>query len=163
MSAKRRLRDLIAQNETWLTAQIIHYAKERGYTPFTSTLQQAWLASIRGLSAPLIAALDEGHEFAAVTAETDYARDPIALYGIEAAKRHRTRGVTLGLFLGLMKSYRETYLDLVAGSAEFRRPRGAPIDWLSTASSIAWRLASATNGRASRPTSNSSNCAPRTA
>ncbi len=117
MSAKRRLRDLIAQNETWLTAQIIHYAKERGYTPFTSTLQQAWLASIRGLSAPLIAALDEGHEFAAVTAETDYARDPIALYGIEAAKRHRTRGVTLGLFLGLMKSYRETYLDLVAGSA----------------------------------------------
>ncbi len=50
-----------------------------------------------------------------MAAEADYARDPIALYGIEAARRHRSRGVTLGLFLGLMKSYRETYLELVSG------------------------------------------------
>jgi signal transduction histidine kinase/CheY-like chemotaxis protein/HPt (histidine-containing phosphotransfer) domain-containing protein len=113
MSQNRRLRDLIASSENWLTARIIHYAKERGYTPFTSTLEQAWLASIRGLSAPLIAALDEDRPFAAVHASADYAHDPIALYGIEAARRHRTRGITLGLFLGLMKSYRETYKDLV--------------------------------------------------
>ena len=111
----RRLRDLIAGGENWLTARIIRYAKERGYTPFTSTLEQAWLTSIRGLSAPLIAALDECRPFGAVAAEVDYARDSIALYGIEAAKRHRSRGVTLGLFLGLMKSYRQTYVELVTG------------------------------------------------
>ena len=111
----RRLRDLIAGGENWLTARIIQHAKARGYTPFTSTLEQAWLASIRGLSAPLIAALDEGRPFGAVAAEADYSRDPIALYGIEAAKRHRSRGVTLGLFLGLMKSYRQTYVELVTG------------------------------------------------
>jgi signal transduction histidine kinase/CheY-like chemotaxis protein/HPt (histidine-containing phosphotransfer) domain-containing protein len=115
MPEPRRLRDLIAGDENWLTARIIKYAKERGYTPFTSTLEQAWLASIRGLSAPLIAALDEGRPFGAVAAEADYSRDPIALYGIEAAKRHRSRGVTLGLFLGLMKSYRQTYVELVTG------------------------------------------------
>ena len=113
--ASRRLRDLIAGGEHWLTARIIDHAKARGYTPYTSTLEQAWLASIRGLSAPLIAALDAGRPFEAVAAEADYARDPIALYGIEAAKRHRSRGVTLGLFLGLMKSYRESYVELVAG------------------------------------------------
>ena len=50
-----------------------------------------------------------------MAAEADYSRDPIALYGIEAAKRHRSRGVTLGLFLGLMKSYRQTYVELVTG------------------------------------------------
>ena len=111
----RRLRDLIAGGENWLTARIIKYAKERGYTPFTSTLEQAWLASIRGLSAPLITALEEGRPFGAVAAEADYSRDPIALYGIEVAKRHRSRGVTLGLFLGLMKSYRQTYVELVTG------------------------------------------------
>jgi signal transduction histidine kinase/DNA-binding response OmpR family regulator len=120
----RRLRDLIAGGEPWLTARIIQHAKQRGYTPYTSTLEQAWLASIRGLSAPLIAALDAGRPFAAAAAEADYSRDPIALYGIEAAKRHRSRGVTLGLFLGLMKSYREAYVELVTGpqSREEDRP-----------------------------------------
>ena len=111
----RKLRELIAGGENWLTARIIHHAKARGYTPYTSTLEQAWLASIRGLSAPLIAALDERRPFQAVAAEADYSHDPIALYGIEAAKRHRSRGVTLGLFLGLMKSYRQTYVELVTG------------------------------------------------
>lgn len=115
MSQIERLRRLVAENEAWLTQRIIHYAKTRGYTPFTSTLEQAWLASIRGLSAPLLAALDEGRAMSAVCAEADYARDPIAYYGIEAARRHRTRGITLGLFLGLMKAYRQTYVDLVTG------------------------------------------------
>jgi PAS domain-containing protein len=131
MPEPRRLRDLIADSENWLTARIIQHAKERGYTPFASTLEQAWLASIRGLSAPLIAALDEGRPFGAVAAEADYSRDPIALYGIEAAKRHRSRGVTLGLFLGLMKSYRQPYVELVTGPdsrEEDRRENCAIVD-----------------------------------
>ncbi|WP_170153161.1 hybrid sensor histidine kinase/response regulator [Roseiarcus fermentans] len=114
MPTTQQLRDLIAASDHWLTARIIHYAKERGYTPFTSTLEQAWLASIRGLSTALLAALDLGRLSSPVEASSDYTHDPIALFGIEAARRHRTRGVTLGLFLGLMKSYRETYQDLVS-------------------------------------------------
>jgi signal transduction histidine kinase/CheY-like chemotaxis protein len=113
----RRLWSVVAANEDRLTAQIIDYAKERGYTPFTSTLEQAWRASIRGLSAPLLTVLAEGRALTAVIAEPEYGRDPIAFYGIEAARRHRTRGITLGLFLGLMKSYRRTYLDLVDAEA----------------------------------------------
>ncbi|MDR3373570.1 MAG: ATP-binding protein [Ancalomicrobiaceae bacterium] len=113
----QNLHDVVAANEATLTARIIEYAKARGYTPFTSTLEQAWRASIRGLSAPLLAALSEGRSLTPVSAEAEYGRDPIAFYGIEAARRHRTRGITLGLFLGLMKSYRHSYLDLVRSSA----------------------------------------------
>ncbi|TBW38776.1 response regulator [Siculibacillus lacustris] len=123
-----RLHDIVAGGEKWLTARIIHYAKQRGFTPFTSTLEQAWLASIRGLSEPLLAALAEGRTIAAVSAEPDYARDPIARYGIEAARRHRTRGITLGLFLGLMKSYRRSYLDLVAATDLAPEERAAAAD-----------------------------------
>ena len=115
MSKTQPLRDLIASSEHWLTARIIGYAKQRGYTPFTSTLEEAWLASIRGLSTALLAALDDGRLSSPVEASSDYTHDPIALYGIEAARRHRTRGVTLGLFLGLMKSCRETFQDLASG------------------------------------------------
>jgi signal transduction histidine kinase/ActR/RegA family two-component response regulator len=110
----RHLHALIAASEDWLTGRIIHYAKLLEYTPYTSTLEQAWRASILGLSEPILAALAAGEPPRPVRAEADYARDPVALYGIEAARRHRTRGITLGLFLGLMKSYRRSYLDLVA-------------------------------------------------
>jgi signal transduction histidine kinase/ActR/RegA family two-component response regulator len=110
----RHLHALIAASEDWLTGRIIHYAKALDYTPYTSTLEQAWRASIRGLSEPILAALAGDQPPRPVRAEADYARDPVALYGIEAARRHRTRGITLGLFLGLMKSYRRSYLDLVA-------------------------------------------------
>jgi signal transduction histidine kinase/DNA-binding response OmpR family regulator len=109
-----RLEDVIAAGDAWLTQRIIHYAKDLDYTPFTSTLEEAWLASVRGLSASMLKALEEGQPSAGVRAQADYAHDPIALYGIEAAQRHRTRGITLGLFLGLMKSYRRAYVDLVA-------------------------------------------------
>lgn len=114
--AMRRLGELVAANETALTVSVIGYAKERGYTPFTSTLEQAWRTSVRGLSNALLTALAEGRGFSPVSAEADYTRDPIAFYGIEAARRHRTRGITLGLFLGLTKSYRAAYLDLIAAT-----------------------------------------------
>jgi len=48
------LRDLIAESESWLVAQVLAYARERGYTKYTSTLEEAWRASIAGLSAPLM-------------------------------------------------------------------------------------------------------------
>ncbi len=123
MNSMRRFHDVVAANEDRLTARIIDYAKERGYTPFTSTLEQAWRASIHGLSAPLLAVLAEGRACTAVVAESEYGRDPIAFYGIEAARRHRTRGITLGLFLGLMKSYRRTYLDLADDEASSEAER----------------------------------------
>jgi signal transduction histidine kinase/CheY-like chemotaxis protein/HPt (histidine-containing phosphotransfer) domain-containing protein len=113
MQAEQELCDLIAGSQGWLTSRIIHYAKTRGYTPYTSTLEQAWVASICGISEPLIEAVKEGRTLYEAAATADFARDPIANYGIEVAQRHRTRGITLGLFLGLMKSYRLTYLDLV--------------------------------------------------
>jgi nitrogen-specific signal transduction histidine kinase len=45
--------------------------------------------------------------------DEDYARDPLASFGILEAKRHRSRGVTLGMFIGLMKYYRQAYLDIL--------------------------------------------------
>ncbi len=39
--------------------------------------------------------------------------DPIAMFGIVEAQKHRERGVSLNMFLGLMKYYRQSYIDLV--------------------------------------------------
>jgi len=45
--------------------------------------------------------------------DDDFAGDPSAAFGVLEARRHRERGITLGLFLGLFKYYRQTYVDLV--------------------------------------------------
>jgi signal transduction histidine kinase/ActR/RegA family two-component response regulator len=107
------LADLVATHEQWLMARILEYAKLLGYTRYTSTLVKAWQISISGLSASLLAALRSQEGVPELGPDEDYTRDPIAAFGVLEAQRHRARGVTLGMFLGLMKYYRQSYIDLV--------------------------------------------------
>ncbi len=108
----QQLCDLISRREDWLVDKTIGYAKQYGYTPFTSTLAEAWRVSICGLSDPLIKALTH-YDAPPQLVAGDYAEEFITAFGVDAARRHRSRGVTIGLFLGLMKYYRQSYLDLL--------------------------------------------------
>ena len=108
----KQLCDLISRREDWLVDKTIGYAKLYGYTPFTSTLAEAWRVSICGLSGPLIKALTH-YDAPPQLVAGDYSEESITAFGIDAARRHRSRGVTIGLFLGLMKYYRQSYLDLL--------------------------------------------------
>jgi len=103
---------LISRGEDWLMARVLSYAKDQGYTAYTSTLLEAWRASIHGLSLPLIAFLREGAD-PELPAGHVFGDDPAAAFGISEATKHRARGVPLEMFLGLMKYYRATYLDLL--------------------------------------------------
>lgn len=109
----KKLQTLIADNEDWLIERVLFYAKKHGYTQFTSTLKEAWRASIQGLSAPLIDALTIFGNLPDLHAGTDFTKNPITTFGVQQAIQHRARGVTLQLFLGLNKYYRQTYVDLV--------------------------------------------------
>ena len=110
------LKELIANNEKWLMKQILQYARARGYTKYTSTLQETWRLSIAGLSASLLSALKKRRSNLELKPDEDYMKDPAASFGIIEAQKHRKRGVNLALFLGLMKYYRESYKDLVRQS-----------------------------------------------
>ncbi|MGE5247376.1 MAG: PAS domain-containing protein, partial [Verrucomicrobiota bacterium] len=109
----RRLRDLIADRESWLVQRIVAYARDRGYTAYTSILEDAWRASVAGLSAPLIELLDRSVAPPELSADDDLSFDPLAAAGVLEARRHRERGVPLAMFLGLMKYCRQGYVDLV--------------------------------------------------
>lgn len=112
----QKLYDLIAGKENWLIKQVLHYAKEHNYTKYTSTLEEAWRMSIAGLSSSILSALRSSQEIPELAVDHDYSSDPIASFGILEAKRHRKRGVNFKMFLGLMKYYRQSYLDLVIGA-----------------------------------------------
>ena len=107
------LHSIIAVNETWLIDRILLYAKRHGYAKYTSTLREAWRQSIAGLSGSLISALEKRLPTVELGSDEDYTDDPLTRFGIDAAKRHRERGVGLAMFLGLMKYYRQSYIDLL--------------------------------------------------
>ncbi len=108
-----KLYQLIAQNENWLLQRVIEYAKEREYTRFTSTLIDAWQVSISGLSASILRATRSPTSIPELGPDDTFNQTEIDQFSCEEVRRHRARGVTLGMFLGLVKFYRQSYLDLV--------------------------------------------------
>jgi diguanylate cyclase (GGDEF)-like protein len=96
--------------------RILSYARQRDYTKYTSTLKEAWRLSISGLSKSMVEALNsKGHDLE-LGPDEDYINDSAAQFGIIQAKRHRERGISLAMFLGLMKYYRQSYSDLIRES-----------------------------------------------
>ena len=112
----KKLIDLISSNEDWLMQRILDYAKAKDYTKYTSTLVEAWRLSISGLSESFIKGLKKYNGIPDLGPDEDYSKDPITAFGILEAQRHRSRGVTLSMFLGLMKYYRQSYIDLISKS-----------------------------------------------
>lgn len=106
----------INDHEDWLMSRILDYAQQRNYTKYTSTLKEPWRLSISGLSKSLSELIVTKGEDVELGPEEDFGKDPATQYGIMEATRHRQRGVSLDLFLGLMKYYYQSYQDLIVES-----------------------------------------------
>ena len=109
----QEVRLLFADSEDWLIARILHYAQEFGYARYTSTLEEAWRVSIRGLTDSLLLAIDDRGCNLDIACEEDVRADAAVAFGIREARKHRSRGVDFQMFLSLMKYYRTTYEDFV--------------------------------------------------
>jgi len=113
----KRLCGLIASHEDWLLNRILHYAKERGYVKnASSSLEGAWRMSVSGLSGLLLSAIQKDNRIPEIGPEEDYTQEPIASFVVSEAQRHRERGVTLGMFLSLLKCQRQCYKELISQS-----------------------------------------------
>jgi PAS domain-containing protein len=114
---------LLESNEDWLMDRILEYAIRFGYAKYTSTLKEAWRLSISGMTSSIVEGIRKN--ISEIEPEDDFSEDPVAMFGIIEAQRHRERGVSLSMFLGLMKYYRQTYIDLMENAdlndAEKRR------------------------------------------
>ena len=112
-TAMKPLSELILKNEQWLMKKTLSYAISLNYAKYTSTLEEAWRVSIAGLSRSLVDAFEQSEAIPEINIDEDFASDSLASFGILEAQRHRSRGVTLIMFLGLMKYYRQSYIDLI--------------------------------------------------
>lgn len=104
------LKTLIVNHEDWLTDRVVHYAQQKSYTEYSSTLREAWRISICGLSAPLVQLIDAAQS-TQVPQET--AIMDATEFGVSQGLKHRSLGIELSDFVGLLKLYRNAYVDLV--------------------------------------------------
>lgn len=119
--------DLLQSSEDRLIELILYYANQEGYTRYTSTLKEAWRLSIEGLSKAIIEVVERSDMVPELSPEEDYANDPATQFGVIEAQRHRGRGVNLSMFLGLMKYYRQSYVDLLTESGGFDYPKSVEL------------------------------------
>ena len=108
-----RLIDLVSQHEDWILRRVIDYAKVHEYTRYTSTLIEAWRISIHSLSEAMAEVLTTQEEVPSPSLDDTFNETIIDQFSITEVRKHRARGVTLGMFLGLVKYYRRGYDDLV--------------------------------------------------
>jgi len=111
------LADLISAGEEELISKVLHYAAQMGYARYTPDDSAVWRKSVQGFSRGIVVALAKSDKIPEVSPDLDYSHDPIAAFGIEQARKHRSRGVALDMFLGLMKYFRQSYQDFVDESA----------------------------------------------
>jgi diguanylate cyclase len=105
--------DLIEENQSFLTKRILFYAKIHDYVKYTSTLEEAWVMSIKGLSHALAAAVGLDDAVPEIDVDHDFTNHAISAFGVMEARKHRGRGISLEMFLSFFKYYRQAYLDLV--------------------------------------------------
>lgn len=107
------LRSLFESGEAWIVKRVLRYARDLGYSRYTSTLEEAWRVSVQGLTSSMLMMLEQCGFELDIECEEDLSKDAAVLFGIREAGLHRTRGIDLGMFLGLMKYYRTAYEDLI--------------------------------------------------
>jgi two-component system NtrC family sensor kinase len=107
------LTDLIARNEDRLLGQVLSLAEANGYFRFVPGTPEAWRATLRGLSGSLLQAFRSDPSPPSMTADDVGRDDGLSAFGVVEARKRRREGMPLGIFLGLVKFFRQTYLDLI--------------------------------------------------
>jgi len=107
------LTDLIARNEDRLLGRILSLAEANGYFRFVPGSSEEWRATLRGLSGSLLQAFRSDPSPPSLTAEDVGREAGLSAFAVAEARKRRREGMPLGIFLGLVKFFRQAYLDLV--------------------------------------------------
>ena len=126
-----KLVELIQNSQSFLLKRILYYAKLHDYVKYSSTLEEAWVASVSGLSNSLIHCLQNDKKIPELNVDQDFVTEPITYFGRTEALKHRQRGISLEMFLGLIKYYRQCYIDLVIDSAIDQKKQLLYILWVN--------------------------------
>jgi signal transduction histidine kinase len=110
-----QLIDTLRASEEDVLQRVFTLARAHGYARYASPLREDWRLSVSGLTEALVAGLQSGTPLD-FGVDDDLSQDPITAFGRTEALRHRARGVTLPMFLGLNKYYRDSFAESCAAA-----------------------------------------------
>ncbi|MGH1356530.1 MAG: ATP-binding protein [Thalassovita sp.] len=95
-----------------LVARSIELAKTNGYAPFTTTIRSAWVEANESICECLVAYMRATTtEPIGPIATLDYGNDPRFKRMRQIAQRHRALGITIQLYVGLLKHFQRLYIS----------------------------------------------------
>lgn len=110
----RDLIEILSVKEDSLVEKVVDYAIKHNYAKYTSTLKEAWRISIAGLSEAITRKLLQNPSLDdLIDINSKPLDEQFVQFGILEAKKHRERGITLQMFIGLFKYYKYSYEDLI--------------------------------------------------
>jgi|GEM_PF-1349713 len=104
---------LVVTSEEWLVERILTRVHECGFSPNAPTLTRARQLAVAGITSALLETLEGDELPLEIRADDIKANDLAVAFAVRKARTHRSRGVPLGMFIALLKLYRQSYLDLV--------------------------------------------------
>lgn len=107
------LHDLISTHEDWLLQRLTHYVVEMGFGEHVPPLIESWRLAISGITESILIGLKDLYPDFELKPALDAVSDPVSRFAVLEAHRHRERGITLDMFLGLLIYFRQIYLDLI--------------------------------------------------
>ncbi len=122
--------DLIARNEDRLLGQILSLAEANGYFRFVPGTPEEWRAALRGLSGSLLQAFRSDPSPPSLTADDVGRDDGLSAFGVVEARKRRREGMPLGIFLGLVKFFRQAYVDLIRSAGLPREEEEAHLRYI---------------------------------
>ncbi len=115
MSLTEKAKILINTSTDTLTDNVINLGIKYGYIAYTSNTRAAWRESIVGVSGGLInlfSDVDIDNFDPNIRIECDDWNEAIIGYFRDRAVTHQKRAIELYMYLGLLKHYRQVYIDL---------------------------------------------------
>ncbi len=107
------LAELIKHSEAALISRVLSYAEKTGYAKYTPSDENVWKLAVRGFSEGILSALSYSPEIPELSPDINPIQDKMTAFGVIQARKHRSRGVTLEMFLGLLKYFRQSYHDII--------------------------------------------------
>ncbi len=110
-----RLTAYLGTRQEDLVDRSIEIAKSHGYAPFTTTIRAAWVEAILSVTEGIGAYIALDAALAGPEATNDYAKDVRFTQMRRIARIHRSLGITLQMYIGLFKHFRNIYVDALDG------------------------------------------------
>lgn len=107
------LKEFLTANETILARHVRELAENHGFTGI-SVESMPWRRSVASLTEAILMALESaGLDGCHTSSEVACDDDQLAAYALETSRRHRKGGLSLSVFMAVLKFYRQAYLDLL--------------------------------------------------